>query len=50
MYDEHGAVRRIAMAGSIDSKAERELAGVGWWEVLAIAIVAVAFIWQWFLR
>jgi len=39
---------RIGFAAYFDPKPRRELAGLGWWEVAAVVIVAVALIWQWF--
>ncbi|HYS72763.1 MAG TPA: hypothetical protein VEO96_02115 [Thermoplasmata archaeon] len=39
---------RIGFATYFDPKPRRALAGLEWWEVAAVVIVAVALIWQWF--
>ena len=39
---------RIGFATYFDPKPRRELAGLGWWEVAAVVIMAVALSWQWF--
>jgi len=39
---------RIGFAAYFDPWPRTELGGLGWWEVAAVVIVAVALIWQWF--